>query len=470
MIAKFDSQGNAGTPATLGASAGMYMGGVALDPTNGNVQAFGFDGSFSPQVATLDPSSGDVIGSPFPVVNGSTIAQIATDSAGNIYVPDPATNVVTQYSSAGTSLATFDCSACPGGAFDFGGTAMGVAAEGSNLYVADAGNSRVVKVAANDPTGASATVLVSSKAAVAVAVNPANGHVFVGGDDGSGYHVVEYDSSGTQVADFGQGDFSNGVGADQIAVNSTTGDVYVTDFGSSSLVFVYSPVQPTATTTAASGLAQTDATLNGTVNPQNGGDISDCHFDWGTDTNYTGGSVNCASNPPDGNSDVAVTADLPGLDANTTYHYQLVVDNGAGPQNGGDQSFTTLPNAPTVTTGGSSGITQHAATIAGTVNPNSGALSLCKFEWGPSAGTYTTGSADCPTDAGSGSSDVAESLNLSGLSPNTTYHYRLIATNAGGGRSTAATCRSPRWPTPAPPTRRSARRLRRSRLRPPRRR
>ena len=83
---------------------------------------------------------------------------------------------------------------------------------------------------------------------------------------------------------------------------------------------------------------------------------------------------------------------------------------------------------PTVTTGSASGITTTGATVAGTVNPN-GVATTYHIDYGTTSG-YT--SATPRHSAGSGTSPVAVSATLAGLKPNTTYHYRVVATTATG--------------------------------------
>ena len=84
--------------------------------------------------------------------------------------------------------------------------------------------------------------------------------------------------------------------------------------------------------------------------------------------------------------------------------------------------------APTVTTGGASDVTQSGATVSGTVNPN-GQSTTYHFEYGTTSGY---GQSTAPAGAGDGTAAVAAPASLTGLDPGTTYHYRLVATNATG--------------------------------------
>jgi hypothetical protein len=83
---------------------------------------------------------------------------------------------------------------------------------------------------------------------------------------------------------------------------------------------------------------------------------------------------------------------------------------------------------PSATTGSATNVTWHSATLSGTVNPY-GLSTTYYFQWGP---TTSFGNTTPTQSAGSGTSDLAVSANLTGLAPNTTYHYRLVAVNSAG--------------------------------------
>jgi hypothetical protein len=84
--------------------------------------------------------------------------------------------------------------------------------------------------------------------------------------------------------------------------------------------------------------------------------------------------------------------------------------------------------APTATTGAVSAVGPTTATVTGTVNP--GGVST---NWFVEYGTSTSyGSNTAATSAGSGTSDKSVSASLTGLTPGTTYHYRVTATSTAG--------------------------------------
>jgi IPT/TIG domain len=191
------------------------------------------------------------------------------------------------------------------------------------------------------------------------------------------------------------------------------------------------PPPPAVTTKAASSVLQTKAVLHGIVNP-NGSEVTDCHFEYGTTTSY-GSNVPCTPPPGAGTTPVEVTAEVFGLTANTTYHYKLSATNAGGVNVGSDETFQTLATVgspPTALTAAASSVTRSSVTLNATVNPDGGEVYECKLEYGTT--TSYGSSAACSALPGHGESPVAVSASVTGLTPNTTYHFRISATNPGG--------------------------------------
>lgn len=84
--------------------------------------------------------------------------------------------------------------------------------------------------------------------------------------------------------------------------------------------------------------------------------------------------------------------------------------------------------APGASTDNASKVTASTATLNGKVNPN-GEGTTYAFDWG-TTGAY--GQTTTAASAGSGSTTKAVSAAISGLSPGTTYHFRVTATNGSG--------------------------------------
>ncbi len=99
----------------------------------------------------------------------------------------------------------------------------------------------------------------------------------------------------------------------------------------------YTPKPPTATTSAASGVSQAQATLNGTVNP-NGAETK-YYFEYGTSTSY--GSSTSEVSAGSGTTSTPVNAVATSLVPGTLYHYRLVAKNVGGSSYGSDQTFYT---------------------------------------------------------------------------------------------------------------------------------
>ncbi len=86
------------------------------------------------------------------------------------------------------------------------------------------------------------------------------------------------------------------------------------------------------------------------------------------------------------------------------------------------------PSPPGVVTNAASSITTNAATVTGRVDPN-GAATSYQIQYGTTA---SYGLTSASLNAGSGANAVAFSVRLAKLTQNTTYHFRVVATNAAG--------------------------------------
>jgi hypothetical protein len=87
---------------------------------------------------------------------------------------------------------------------------------------------------------------------------------------------------------------------------------------------------------------------------------------------------------------------------------------------------------PQVATQAPTNVGDTSATLNGTVNPKNSQTSF-QFQYGTST---SYGSTTGLVSAGGGNANVPVNASLNGLTPNTTYHYRLVATNALGTSAT----------------------------------
>src|SRR5690348_1520944 len=111
---------------------------------------------------------------------------------------------------------------------------------------------------------------------------------------------------------------------------------------------------------------------------------------------------------------------------------------------------SAVASTATVTTGPAQSVDTSSATVTGTVNPN-GESTTSSVQFGTTTGY---GFQTSQRSMGSGTTDQSVSVDLTGLRPGTTYHYRVIATNASGTTvgddRTFATQGAPPQPSPAP--------------------
>ena len=188
--------------------------------------------------------------------------------------------------------------------------------------------------------------------------------------------------------------------------------------------FTTAPGAPTVTTLTASGVTATNATLNGTVNPGNG--ATTAYFQYGLTTSY--GSFSATNSLAATNTTLSVSNLIASLSPGTTYHYQLVAANSGGTSFGTDLTFTTAPAAPAVVTQPATSVTATNATLNGTVNPGGG-VTTAYFQYGLTTGY---GSFSATNTLAATNATLSVSNLIASLSPGTTYHYRLVATNSAG--------------------------------------
>jgi hypothetical protein len=89
-----------------------------------------------------------------------------------------------------------------------------------------------------------------------------------------------------------------------------------------------------------------------------------------------------------------------------------------------------LSDPPAVATKPASDVGTSGATLNGTVNPK-GIETTYQFEYGTTTG-YGSKAPASPKTVGSGTGSVEVSEGIEGLAPETTYHFRLVASNAKG--------------------------------------
>ena len=208
------------------------------------------------------------------------------------------------------------------------------------------------------------------------------------------------------------------------------------------------PVGPDATTNTAQDVGRRIVKLRGLVNPNRW--AGTYRWEYSTDPAFATFATTTSTAFAAGSTLTSVSFLLDGLEPTTTYHARFVTQNAHGTATGSSTTFTTAASAePYVATSAATGVTHESATLHGIVNPN-GLDTTYRFAYGLSF-PPTTNTAELTL---SGDSSEPVSVDLSGLTPNRTYVYRLIAANSAGSEEligSFATSAAPAAPAPTPP-------------------
>lgn len=388
------------------------------DPGHGAVHVFDETGAYQ----------GRLIGSSIPTGPFGTPDGLAVDSSGDLYIADATKNRVYRFDPAAavpaegdyvSQLSDPNISTPAGLAVDSAG----------NLYVA---NFRSV---VNRFAGGTYEASVDFNGATAIAVDPADDHLYVD----HGFAVTHYGSAAEGnpfLSSPGQGQISDSLG---IAIDASS-NVYISDQGQGK-VLVFAPAVSVETPSAAidppSAISGTSAQLSGTVNP-NGeapGGLSDTTWRFEYSTDQSNWSQSAGGTVPGTTSDTPVSEEITGLKPSTKYFVRLSAQNAASNPTGGPSysstlEFTTAAIAPAISSGGAVEVGPTTARLIADLNPG-GAATTYRFEYG----TTTAYGQSVPVGGGQLGADVFThplSVQLTGLVPETKYHWRLVAENAAG--------------------------------------
>jgi hypothetical protein len=175
------------------------------------------------------------------------------------------------------------------------------------------------------------------------------------------------------------------------------------------------------------GLGSTHTTLCAQINPD--GLLTHYHFEYGTTTGY-GTSIPIPDGEiPAGFSVETVCTNATGLQPNTTYHFRVLTSNEGGTVNGTDQTLTTLPPVlidSTFTTN----VASTSVDLRALINPVGNATHY-HFEYGTTT-SYGQSVPNPDQELAIGEEDQTVSQHIQNLTPNTTYHYRVVANNTFG--------------------------------------
>lgn len=414
-------------------SAGANKGEVYVaDTRHGVVDRFSSAGVFECQIAGAetekeikekDPSAKECFATGSGLPGAMLPTGVAVDASGDVYLADDAHEAIDRFEPSGKYAGQIKDSHLSNEM-----STIALDSEG-NLYVVTHEPGNPPAVIKFDPAGAFASVL-DANSAFAVGVDPKTGHVYVIEEQEAGHQIVEYEPSGALLSVIATpGSLIAG-----LAVDGATGKLYAAELISGAVsIFSADIVVPTVTTSAATSVTETSATLNGHLDPDGGGEVSECQFEYGTTTAY-GTVVPCSPGAPYVSA-ADVSASIGELTRSTVYHFRLRAVNANGASESEDGTFTTA--GPAVIDSESAHVTGTAVTLRAQINPFHFDTS-CRAQYVDDASFQRSGYADAttlpcsPEDLGSGFGDQGASVAVKGLRIATTYHYRFLAENQAG--------------------------------------
>jgi hypothetical protein len=183
----------------------------------------------------------------------------------------------------------------------------------------------------------------------------------------------------------------------------------------------------------AKSITASSAVFEGVLNPGAAGDPGSYEFVYRQSASECQGEGQQAVGVggASGEKEEAVQGEASGLLPNATYSFCLLARNEAGEEVVGPVvSFTTLTVKPSIDAAASANVSSSSADLTAEVDPN-GVDTTYRFEYG-TTGSYGASVPVPDGDVDAGWSDVPVSRHVTGLSANTTYHWRVVASSAGG--------------------------------------
>ena len=178
-------------------------------------------------------------------------------------------------------------------------------------------------------------------------------------------------------------------------------------------------------TTPVTNITTITATSGGNITSDGGAVITANGVCWGTTANPTTSD----SKTTDGAGTGQFVSEITGLTAGTIYHARAYATNSFGTTYGIDISYATLGQSPTLVTQPATNVTVSGATLNGTVNANYLSTTVT-FEYGLTTSYGETITAGQSPVTGNSTTNV--SADISGLTLDMTYHFRIKAVNSFG--------------------------------------
>jgi hypothetical protein len=373
-------------------------------------------------------------------------SDVTVDAAGNLFVSEASALKVLEFDSAGQPVnaggvvvkAGENVVASVGGLTEL--SAVAVDPSGGSLYLGGdrPGSGEIFKftLSAGSYVAGSEPFATSEAGDGAITVGPSGDVyteqlVFEGAGNGKNWlNVFVYEPSGTLL---GEGGFDlntpSSFGLRGVGVSGASGDVYVAGGGA---VYVLEagqkPEKPA--TEAESGLVGSSVTFNGTLH--------------GAETSYffrynSYGSGLCrysefaqGTTPVEATGVQAVHAELEELARSTQYSYCLIATNKYGYETGSAVTFETPRYVqPRISGEAVSLVATRSATITAKINPE-GIPATYYVEYGRTK-SYEAKTERFGVPASEG--PVPVTTQLTGLTPGTTYHFRVVAADSVGAHA-----------------------------------
>jgi hypothetical protein len=156
-------------------------------------------------------------------------------------------------------------------------------------------------------------------------------------------------------------------------------------------------------------------------------------FDYGTSCAYGSSATASPATINAGAGSTSVTASITGLACSTTYYFRTKATSAGGTTTGNDRLFTTsacASTAPGAVTHDPISTGTTTATMYGIVD-DKGMNTTVTFDYGLTS-CYGSSMAATPGTMTAGTGSTAVIANLTGLTCNTYYHYRVKAVSSGG--------------------------------------
>jgi hypothetical protein len=185
----------------------------------------------------------------------------------------------------------------------------------------------------------------------------------------------------------------------------------------------------TPETLPASAVTAVSAELHGVLNPKHEGNAGDYEFLYRQSATECEGEGATSAEAMSGSEGQAVEAGVSELLPNAIYSFCLVARNEAGETTQGPRvTFTTSPVKASLESEAAQNLASSSVDLTARINPN-GTETTYRMEYGTSS-SYGSSTPDVHLPAGRTSVSVSQPVTE--LHPDTTYHWRLVASNTAG--------------------------------------